>query len=41
LSAPPAWPYQVAFVVLGLLMIWPLVGAFRLHRSAGDEVAGR
>jgi EmrB/QacA subfamily drug resistance transporter len=40
-SALPAWPYRVAFVVLGLLMIWPLVGALRLHRSAGDEVAGR
>ena len=34
-------PYAVAFLVLGLLMVWPLVGAIRLHRSAGDEVAGR
>jgi MFS family permease len=40
-AALPAWPYRVAFVVLGLLMIWPLLGALRLHRSAGDEVAGR
>ena len=40
-SALPDWPYRVAFVVLGLLMIPPLVGALRLHRSAGDEVAGR
>ena len=40
-SAPPAWPYTIAFTALGLLMVWPLVGALRLHRSAGDEVAGR
>jgi EmrB/QacA subfamily drug resistance transporter len=40
-SALPAWPYTVAFAVLALLMVWPLVGALRLHRSAGDEVAGR
>jgi hypothetical protein len=40
-SALPDWPYRVAFVVLGLLMIPPLVGALRLHRGAGDEVAGR
>jgi EmrB/QacA subfamily drug resistance transporter len=40
-SALPAWPYSVAFLVLALLMVWPLVGAIRLHRSAGDEVAGR
>jgi MFS family permease len=40
-SALPDWPYRVAFAVLGLLMIPPLVGALRLHRSAGDEVAGR
>ena len=40
-SALPAWPYLVAFLVLGLLMIWPLVEAIRLHRSAGDEVAAR
>jgi EmrB/QacA subfamily drug resistance transporter len=40
-SASPAWPYTVAFLVLGMVMVWPLVGAFRLHRSAGDEVAGR
>jgi xanthosine utilization system XapX-like protein len=40
-SAPPAWPYAVAFGVLSVLMVWPLVGALRLHGSAGDEVAGR
>ncbi|HWI01630.1 MAG TPA: MFS transporter, partial [Propionibacteriaceae bacterium] len=40
-SALPAWPYRVAFIVLAVLMVWPLVGAIRLHRSAGDEVAGR
>ncbi|HSU35227.1 MAG TPA: MFS transporter [Propionibacteriaceae bacterium] len=40
-SALPAWPYLVAFVVLALLMIWPLVEAIRLHRGAGDEVAAR
>jgi len=40
-SALPAWPYSVTFTVLGILMVWPLVGAVRLHPSAGDEVAGR
>jgi EmrB/QacA subfamily drug resistance transporter len=40
-SALPAWPYTVAFIVLGMLMVWPLVGALRLHGGAGDEVAGR
>jgi Major Facilitator Superfamily len=40
-SAPPTWPYSVAFVVLALLLVWPLVEAFRLHGTAGDEVAGR
>ncbi len=40
-SALPAWPYTVAFIVLAVLMVWPLVGAIRLHRGAGDEVAGR
>ena len=40
-SAPPAVPYTIAFLVLGLVMVWPLVGALRLHRRAGDEVAGR
>ncbi|HEV2931349.1 MAG TPA: MFS transporter, partial [Propionibacteriaceae bacterium] len=40
-SSLPAWPYTVAFIVLGMLMVWPLIGALRLHRSAGDEVAGR
>jgi MFS family permease len=40
-SALPAWPYVVAFVVLALLMVWPLVEAVRLHRGAGDEVAAR
>jgi EmrB/QacA subfamily drug resistance transporter len=40
-STLPALPYAVAFIVLAMLMVWPLVGALRLHRSAGDEVAGR
>ena len=40
-SALPAWPYAVAFGVLALLMLWPLVEAIRLHGSAGDEVAAR
>jgi EmrB/QacA subfamily drug resistance transporter len=40
-AALAVWPYRVAFVVLGLLMISPLVGALRLSRRAGDEVAGR
>jgi EmrB/QacA subfamily drug resistance transporter len=40
-SVLPAWPYRVAFLVLAGSMIWPLVGAVRLHRRAGDEVAGR
>ena len=40
-SALPAWPYAVAFCVLGLLMVWPLVEAIRLHGSAGNEVAAR
>ncbi len=40
-TALPALPYTIAFLVLGLLMVWPLVGALRLHRRAGDEVAGR
>jgi Major Facilitator Superfamily len=37
----PAWPYAVAFLVLAGLMLWPLIGALRLHQTAGDEVAGR
>ena len=40
-SGLPAWPYSVAFAVLGVLMMWPLAGAVLLHRGAGDEVAGR
>jgi EmrB/QacA subfamily drug resistance transporter len=40
-SALPAWPYAVAFGVLGVLMVWPLIEAIRLHGSAGDEVAAR
>ena len=40
-SALPAWPYVVAFLVLALLLVWPLVEAIRLHRTAGDEVAAR
>ena len=34
---PTRWPFSCS----ALLMLWPLVGAIRLHRSAGDEVAGR
>ncbi|GAA1848695.1 MFS transporter [Microlunatus capsulatus] len=37
----PVTPYAVAFVVLAVLMLAPLVEAVVLHRSAGDEVAGR
>jgi MFS family permease len=40
-SALPAWPYAVALGVLGVLMMWPLAEAIRLHGSAGDEVAAR
>ncbi len=36
-----AGPYRIAFVVLSLLMLYPLVDALRLPREAGDEVAGR
>lgn len=37
----PVTPYAVAFAVLAVLMLHPLVEALVLHRSAGDEVAGR
>ncbi|CAA9316205.1 MAG: Uncharacterized MFS-type transporter [uncultured Friedmanniella sp.] len=37
----PVTPYAVAFVVLAVLMLHPLLEALVLHRSAGDEVAGR
>jgi EmrB/QacA subfamily drug resistance transporter len=37
----PVTPYAVAFVVLAVLMLHPLVEAVVLHRSAGNEVAGR
>ncbi len=40
-SAPPATAYAVAFTALAIVMLVPLVGAIRLHRSAGNEVAGR
>jgi EmrB/QacA subfamily drug resistance transporter len=40
-AALPTWPYAVAFAVLAGLMVWPLVEVLRLHRRAGDEVAGR
>ncbi len=33
--------YRIAFVVLAVLMVIPLVEAIRLHRTAGDEVAAR
>ena len=36
-----AVPYRIAFVVLSLLMLYPLVDAIRLPRDSGDEVAGR
>jgi hypothetical protein len=37
----PVTPYALAFVVLAVLMLHPLVEALVLHRAAGDEVAGR
>jgi MFS family permease len=37
----PVTPYAVAFVVLAVLMLHPLVEALLLHRAAGNEVAGR
>ena len=37
----PVTPYAIAFVVLAVLMLHPLVEALLLHRSAGNEVAGR
>ncbi len=37
----PVTPYTITFVVLALLMLHPLIEALMLHRSAGDEVAGR
>jgi len=37
----PVTPYAVAFVVLAVLMVHPLVEALLLHHAAGDEVAGR
>ncbi len=37
----PVTPYAVAFVVLAVLMVHPLVEALLLHRAAGNEVAGR
>nr|WP_294696347.1 MFS transporter [uncultured Friedmanniella sp.] len=40
-SLAPVTPYAVAFVVLALLMLHPLVEALVLHRAAGNEVAGR
>ena len=41
---PPAattLPYSIAFAVLAVLMLYPLIDAARLHRSAGSEIAGR
>ncbi|SDS89035.1 drug resistance transporter, EmrB/QacA subfamily [Friedmanniella luteola] len=37
----PVTPYAITFGVLAVLMLHPLVEALVLHRSAGDEVAGR
>lgn len=37
----PVLPYGIAFGVLAALMLPPLVAAVALHRSAGNEVAGR
>ena len=37
----PVTPYAIAFAVLAVLMLYPLVEALLLHRAAGDEVAGR
>ncbi len=39
--ADPTTAYAISFAVLGLLMLYPLVEALLLHRSAGNEVAGR
>ena len=36
-----AGPFRIAFVVLSLLMLYPLVDAIRLPHDSGDEVAGR
>ncbi len=33
--------YTLAFLVLAVMMLYPLVDALRLPRDAGDEVAGR
>jgi EmrB/QacA subfamily drug resistance transporter len=40
-SLDPVTPYTIAFGVLAVLMLHPLAEALLLHRSAGDEVAGR
>ena len=37
----PVTPYALAFVVLAVLMLHPLIEALALHRAAGNEVAGR
>ena len=37
----PVLPYAIAFGVLAVLMLAPLLEAVTLQRSAGDEVAGR
>jgi EmrB/QacA subfamily drug resistance transporter len=37
----PVTPYALAFVVLAVLMLHPLIEAVALHRAAGNEVAGR
>jgi EmrB/QacA subfamily drug resistance transporter len=40
-DAAGAGPYRIAFIVLSLLMLYPLVDAIRLPHDSGDEVAGR
>ena len=40
-DAGGAGPYRIAFFVLSLLMLYPLVDALLLPRDSGDEVAGR
>ena len=35
------FPYAIAFVLLAVLMAYPLVDAVRLHRSAGSELVRR
>ncbi|MCW0215395.1 MAG: MFS transporter [Pseudonocardia sp.] len=40
-ATPPAAPFRVAFLVLAVLLLGPVVDGIRLPRDAGDEVTGR